>query len=139
MNIALRKPMTPQEFLAWEERQPGKWGFDGFAPVAIVDVRLAHSAIQANLITALRTRLRGRPCQPHGSDMKIEAAGRIRYPDAFVHCTRLPPDATVVTEPVVVFEILSETTANTDIRYASTALRPPSSATSSWSRRTPGR
>lgn len=115
MNIALRKPMTMQEFLAWEEQQSTKWEFDGFEPVAMVGVRYAHSAIQANLITALRNRLRGHPCRPHGSDLKIEVAGRIRYPDALVVCTPVPPDATMVKEPVVVFEILSGSTANRDL------------------------
>jgi Uma2 family endonuclease len=41
--------------------------------------------------------------------------GRIRYPDAFVVCTRVDPKSTVVTDPVVVFEVLSESTANTDL------------------------
>lgn len=47
--------------------------------------------------------------------MKIEVAGRIRYPDAFVVCTKLHPDALVVTNPVAVFEVLSESTAHTDL------------------------
>ena len=115
MNIALRKPMALQEFLAWEAAQPAKWEFNGFEPVAMVGVRLAHSAIQVNLLTALRSRLRGKPCRPHGSDLKIEVAGRIRYPDAFVVCTPVPPRATVVTEPVVVFEILGGSTAGRDL------------------------
>jgi hypothetical protein len=31
---AARKPMTVEEFLAWEERQEGRYEFDGFRPVA---------------------------------------------------------------------------------------------------------
>jgi hypothetical protein len=27
--------MTIEEFLAWEEEQELRWGFDGFAPVAM--------------------------------------------------------------------------------------------------------
>ena len=46
--------------------------------------------------------------------MKIEVAGRIRYPDAFVVCTPVPPRSTVVRDPVVVFEVLSESTSRTD-------------------------
>ena len=74
-----------------------------------------HSAIQSNLLAALANHLRGKPCRPHGSHLKIEAAGRIRYPDAFVVCTPVPPGAKVVGEPVVVFEILSPGTANEDL------------------------
>ncbi len=48
------------------------------------------------------------------SDLKIRVAGSIRYPDAFVVCTPVPRDATVVDDPVVVFEVLSPSTASVD-------------------------
>ncbi len=48
-------------------------------------------------------------------DLKIEVVGRIRYPDAFVVCTPVAPHAQVVTDPVVVFEVLSRGTAETDL------------------------
>lgn len=114
MNVALRKPMTMAEFLDWEERQDLRWEFDGFAPVAMTGGTLAHGLIQGNLIVALSTRLRGTPCRAVGSDVKINAAGTIRYPDAFVFCSRLPPRTLVVTDPVVVFEVLSPSSANID-------------------------
>ena len=41
--------------------------------------------------------------------------GRIRYPDAFVVCTPVVPKTTVVPDPVVVFEILSDGTAHDDL------------------------
>jgi Uma2 family endonuclease len=74
-----------------------------------------HSAIERNLILALASRLRGKPCQPYTSNLKILVAGSIRYPDAFVVCSPLPRGTLVVTDPVVVFEVLSPTTASTDI------------------------
>ena len=115
MNVALRRPMTLEQFLAWEERQPLRHEFDGVQPVAMTGGTAAHAAIQVNLITSLRNRLRGKPCQPFGSELKLLVAGRVRYPDAFVVCTPVPPRATVVTEPVVVFEVLSDSTAGNDL------------------------
>ncbi len=115
MNVALRKAMSLAEFLDWEERQPAKYEFDGFAPVAMVGVSVAHSTIQTNLLAALSVRLRGKACRPHGSDLKIEVAGRIRYPDVFVVCSPQAPDAKVVGDPVIVFEILSASTRRTDL------------------------
>ena len=115
MNVALRKPMTLEQFLAWEERQAHKYEFDGFQPVAMTGGTAAHAAIQRNLIFSLTGRLRGRPCQPYGSELKIQVVGRIRYPDAFVVCTPVPHSATVVTDPVVVFEVLSESTSGNDL------------------------
>lgn len=114
MNLALRKPMTLAEFLQWEERQELKYEFDGIAPVAMVGVTAAHSRIQANLTASLVTKLRGKPCEFHGNELKIEVAGHIRYPDGFVTCSKIPNEATVVRDPVVVFEIQSPSTASTD-------------------------
>ena len=70
--------------------------------------------IQANLIRALGNRLSGGPCRVLGSHVKIAVAGSIRYPDALVVCTPLPRGATVITDPVVVFEVLSPSTASVD-------------------------
>src|SRR4051812_13828085 len=88
MSVAQQQHgMTLAEFLAWEQRQEVKFEFDGFEPVAMVGVSVAHSTIQINVVTALANLLRGNRCRPHVSDLKIEVAGRIRYPDAFVVCT----------------------------------------------------
>ena len=106
--------MTVAEFLEWEERQEDRWEFDGFEPVAMTGGTSRHSTIQVNVLGELHQRLRGKPCRPHGSDLKIYAAGSIRYPDAFVVCLPVDGRATVVYEPVVVFEILSPSTAFTD-------------------------
>jgi Uma2 family endonuclease len=115
MNVALSRTMTLAQFLAWEERQPLRYEFDGFQPVAMTGGTVAHDTIQMNLHAALVYRLRGKPCRPHGSDLKVEVVGRARYPDAFVVCTPLAPRQTVVTDPVVIFEVLSNGTANTDL------------------------
>lgn len=114
MCNALRKPMTRDEFLAWEERQDTRWEFDGFGPVAMAGGTNAHAIIQGNLSFSLHSRLRGGPCRPYGSDFKIDVDGSIRHPDAFVLCSRLPGSATVTNQPVVVFEVLSTTTSPTD-------------------------
>ena len=36
MNVALRQPMSLEEFLVWEERQEVRHEFDGLRPVAMV-------------------------------------------------------------------------------------------------------
>lgn len=114
MNVALRKPMTVEAFLEWEERQELKWEFDGWRPVAMAGGTLAHDAIRRGLDSALGGRLKGRPCRPHGPEVKVIVAGRVRYPDLFVVCSPMNPRATVVTDPVVVFEVLSDSTQETD-------------------------
>ncbi|MEA2740182.1 MAG: hypothetical protein QOH05_3489 [Acetobacteraceae bacterium] len=106
--------MTIAEFLAWEERQESRWEFDGFEPVAMTGGTAAHETIGGNIRFAVRNRLGSGPCRVHGPTLKIEVAGRIRYPDAFVVCSPVAGKATVVRDPVVVFEVLSDSTSRTD-------------------------
>jgi len=114
MSAARQEHMTLEAFLDWESRQEFKHEFDGFQPVAMTGVTAAHSTIQFNLLGLLFNRLRGHRCQAHGSDLKIQVVGRIRYPDAFIVCSPVPPGTTVIHDPVVVFEILSPGTSYKD-------------------------
>jgi Uma2 family endonuclease len=115
MIAARQRTMTLAEFLEWEARQELRYEFDGFQPVAMTGGTFAHAVIQRNLAIAIGGRLRGKPCAFVGSDLKIEVAGRIRYPDGFVVCTPQSPRAKRVIDPVVIFEVLSESTARTDL------------------------
>src|SRR5260370_42187058 len=108
MNIALRKPMSLAEFLAWEERQELRYEFDGFRPVAMTGGTYEHDEITSNLRQALKDRLTGTPCRPCGPNMKIIAAGRVRYPDVLVTCSPIPRGAKIIDNPVVVFEVVSQ-------------------------------
>jgi Uma2 family endonuclease len=126
MNVALRQRWTIERFLAWEALQELRYEFDGEQPVAMTGGTVAHDTIQVNLVTALNTRVRGKPCRVHGNGLKISVRGSLRYPDAFVSCTPADRDATVLAEPVVIFEVPSRSTARTDRmvknrEYAATA------------------
>jgi len=114
MNVAMQKPWTVERFLAWEEKQELRYEFDGVRPIAMTGGTFEHDAIQVNVVTALSTRLRGKPCRVHGNSLKIRVLNSIRYPDAFVTCTPVQRGSMVVYEPVVIFEVLSKSTAHTD-------------------------
>ena len=114
MSTALRRPATLEEFLAWERRQELRYEFDGIQPVAMTGGTVEHSVIATNLVRALEDRLQGRSCRAFRGDLKILVAGRVRYPDAVVTCTPVPRGTDIIPEPVVVFEVLSSSTASTD-------------------------
>jgi Uma2 family endonuclease len=114
MSVARVDAMTLAGFLEWEARQEHKYEFDGFEPVAMVGVSRAHAVIQRNVLNTLTNRLRGTSCEPFGSDLKIEIAGRIRYPDVFVVCSPGVGTDVIVTDPVVIFEILSDGSVRRD-------------------------
>jgi Uma2 family endonuclease len=107
--------MTLAQFLALEERQELRYEFDGFQPVAMIGGTVAHDQITFNLRKALDARLAGMPCRPLGPNIKIIVDGRARYPDATVVCLPVSPDAAVVEDPVIAFEVLSDDTSKTDL------------------------
>ena len=107
--------MTLAEFLVWEERQELRHEFDGVGPVAVTGGTRAHAGIQRNLAIALGGRLRGQPCQFFGSDLKIRTSDdHVRYPDGFVTCTGGDNASKLVADPVIIFEVLSPSTAASD-------------------------
>ena len=106
--------MTLEEFLAWEECQPARFEFDGFHPIAVTGGAVAHNRIMRRLHRLLEQHLDGTPCEPFGPDVKIIAEGRVRYPDAVVSCTPQSDRSQVIESPIVVFEVLSESTSRTD-------------------------
>jgi Uma2 family endonuclease len=115
MSVALPKSMTREQFLAWEEKQPLRYELDGFQPIAMTGGTAAHAGIQRNLAIAVGGRLRAGPCRFYGSNLKIETASGFRYPDGFAVCSPVARNATVVRDPVVIFEVLSESTAGIDL------------------------
>lgn len=114
MNVMTRPDMSLDEFLIWEAGQEEKWEYDGKGPVEMTGGTLAHALIQANLIAALHRRLEGTPFQVFGSELKIQVDGRIRYPEAFVKKAGGPANSTIVSDPLVVFEVISPGTEQTD-------------------------
>jgi Uma2 family endonuclease len=111
MNVALRRPMTTEEFLAWEERQSERWEFDGLKPIATVGGAFNHSLISGNVFAALRQHRQGGPCRAHVKGLKINAADSIRYPDVFGACGPTPGKAIVANNPVVVLEVIADVIA----------------------------
>jgi Uma2 family endonuclease len=102
------------EFLDWEEQQELRWEFDGFEPVTMTGGTDAHETLGGTLRALLYNRLRGGPCRVRGPTLKVEVAGRIRYPDAFVSCTPVHARRHRHQGPVVVFEVLSPGTSRID-------------------------
>ena len=114
MSVALRRTMTLDDFLAWEAEQPERHEYDGFGPVATDGGTEAHATIGTNLVFELRGRLRNTDRRVYGPSLKVLVAGRAPYRDAFVACTPQSKEATWRTDPVVVFEVMSRSTAVID-------------------------
>jgi len=115
MSIAVRPPMSLAAFLDWEERQDARWEYDGVRPVAMNGGTVAHDLITFNVRKLLDARLGNGSCRPYGPNVKVATRTTIRYPDVVVSCTRQAPTATVIDNPVIVFEVASRSTGRRDV------------------------
>jgi len=116
-DTAARK-MTADEFLQWclaPERDEERWEFvDGMPVRMMAGATSRHDQIVVNLISELRSRLRGGPCMPSTADqaVKTNAGRRVRRPDVSVDCGPRNPQGLYLRAPTVVFEVLSPSTEN---------------------------
>ena len=116
MNVALRKPMTQAEFFAWAQAQDGRYEFDGFQPLAMTGGSVNHAQIKENISFEIRRRLPDDgPCRPLSSDAGVQTVGTaVRYPDGLVTCSKTDGRDRVVSNPVIVFEVVSPSSIRED-------------------------
>jgi Uma2 family endonuclease len=114
--LAFLPPRTLEEFLDWVPAQEERFEWDGVQPVAMVGNTLGHGELAARVEEALRAKLRGGPCRVFRSDIGVQtqATSRMRFPDLVVTCSPIRPRDRWVTDPVLIVEVLSESTAAVD-------------------------
>ena len=112
-------PITVEEYLEGELLSEVKHEYLGVEAHAIAGAGNRHNQVATNITIALGARLRGKPCRPFNSDTKvrIELANHTRfyYPDAMVVSDRNRDDEQWQDRPVVIVEVLSESTRRTDL------------------------
>ncbi len=78
-----------------------------------------HNVIFKNFYLALGSALKGKKCQPYGSDLRIHIPENtlFTYPDISIICNDIissPDDEDTAVQPTVIIEILSPATRNYD-------------------------
>lgn len=112
--------MTEEEYLAFDRAAIGvKHEYFNGEVYAMSGGGFDHSVISANVTAALHSRFRGKPCQVTQSDMrlKISETKAYVYPDVMVVCGKpalLGKADDLLTNPTVVVEVLSPSTASHD-------------------------
>lgn len=120
MNIALRRAMTVDEYLAWSEAQPEQWRTEliNGQVVAMAPERAAHNRIKIAVLIALReaVKVAGVPCEVMTDGMTVRIDEHTAYsPDALIYCGEMiAANTMVVDNPTIIVEVLSPTTAHSD-------------------------
>lgn len=116
MNIALRPPgMTREQFLDWASANGGRHEFDGARPVAMTGGSRNHNRIALALHRALFSRLEGGRWEALAQDAGVATVGdTVRYPDGLVAPMRAESEARLISDVIVVFEVLSPSSGRSD-------------------------
>jgi Uma2 family endonuclease len=117
--------ISPAEYLMWEEEQPFRHEYLNGEAYAMTGGTLEHNQVAINLVTMLRTYLRGKGCRVFMNDVKVQVStkGPYFYPDLVVTCNsddfKLPPGETkaslkLISHPRLIIEVLSPGTEGYD-------------------------
>jgi len=117
MTVAARRqPITPENFLAWEQQQAERYEFVGGDVRLMVGAAMGHNTVADNVHVALANRLRGSGCRAWRADSRVRSpSGQFTYPDVVVSCTPRRADELFIDDPILVVEVLSPSTANYDL------------------------
>jgi len=110
--------LSPEEYLRLERAAETKSEYDDGVIYAMAGASERHNLIVSNLIWGLRSHLPS-SCRVYPSDMKVRILNptRFYYPDVSVICEKpqFADDRTdIVLNPLIVFEVLSGSTAAHD-------------------------
>jgi Uma2 family endonuclease len=111
--------MTYAEYLAAEAKAEVRHEFLNGDVWEMAGGTTEHGALALAVAGELRAALRGKPCRTFSSDVRVRIGetGLTTYPDLSVVCGRLetaPDDGDAITNPVVLVEVLSDSTEACD-------------------------
>lgn len=114
-----KQKISIEEYLEMENAALEKHEYYRGEIFAMSGAKVPHNIVARNLFGALIQKLKGKRCQPFGSDMRIhiEANTLFTYPDISIVCgdiITLNNDDYNVLNPSVLIEVLSPSTKNYD-------------------------
>jgi len=110
---------TPEEYLELERNSETKGGYFSGEIFAMGGATPQHVLIVTNVVSELRSQLKDRPCKVYSTDLrvKVEPTGLYTYPDVVVvwDDPKFSDDQKdTLTNPVLIIEVLSDSTKNYD-------------------------
>lgn len=110
--------LTAAEYLAIERKAETRSEFFAGEMFAMSGASREHNLISLNLGGELRQHLKDRPCEVYSTDMRVRVpTGLYTYPDVVVTCGNPQfenDQVDILLNPIVLIEVLSESTADYD-------------------------
>jgi Uma2 family endonuclease len=126
MNSMARRqePITPDEYFEIEAASPVRHEYiEGYLH-ALAGASTRHNQIVFNISHAFRAAGRGTSCRTFGIEVRVQVSDtRYYYPDLAVVCNPENIEHSSLTQPCVVVEVLSPSTAGVDQREKLFAYR----------------
>ncbi len=111
-------PITVQDYLESESSGTTKHEYVDGRVYAMAGASNVHNRIASRVLGALYQQLANASCEAYNSDTKIRVCAQQRtyfyYPDASVVCQSNPDKDTYQDQPVVIVEVISESTRRID-------------------------
>ena len=119
ISVYNKKKLTVEEYLLYERQSDQKHEYYREEIFAMAGAGMRHNKIFSNLFGELAICLKGKPCRPYGSDLRIhiQENSLFTYPDISIICGDIitsDKDEDTAILPSVIIEILSASTKDYD-------------------------
>ena len=117
-NAKSLSKVSVEDYLAGELDAKRRHEYVEGVVYAMVGARVRHNRISMNASAMLYSKLEGNLCEAFNSDMKVRVQNlkgiRFYYPDAMIVCESTSDEVAFQDKPVVIVEVISESTRRTD-------------------------
>jgi len=121
-NIAMAQSHQPEsaflseeEYLKSELTSETKREYIDGQIYAMAGAGFNHNCISANIARKFGNHLEGTPCATFMADMKVKLGKNFFYPDVLVDCNKMAGNDYFSTSPVIIVEVLSNSTRKRDL------------------------
>ncbi|MEQ1528557.1 MAG: Uma2 family endonuclease [Methylococcales bacterium] len=107
--------MTEDEYLSCERSADISYEYlDGHA-YAMTGSKKNHNLLTMNIARKFGNHLQNSPCATFSNDIKVRLGKDYVYPDVLVDCTNTEDDSYFANAPILIVEVLSQTTRKRDL------------------------
>lgn len=107
--------LSEEEYLKSELTSETKREYIDDQVYAMAGAGFNHNCISANIAREFGNQLKGTPCATFMADMKVKAGKNFFYPDVLVDCNKMAGNDYFSTSPVIIVEVLSNSTRKRDL------------------------